>query len=695
MSSRAKAYTAKKAAAAAAAIERELDTGGDSIDFEGTMANDTKASAMGKGDDELYEKKLTKEEKKALAKAKREAKKKNKKGSKSNLAEEEKKEEAAEAKLAKMKIDEENVSGIDPNSEEGKREAALEELNRQNIVVTYEQKKGIMHANTRDINVSGVSVAFHGKLLVEETDVVINYGNRYGFIGPNGSGKSTVMKAIAARSIPIPSALDIYFLDSEYPARDDITALQAVMESNDEVALLEEKAAKLNDAMADADEDEQAEIQNNLEAIYDRLDQLDASTAEARATSILHGLGFTTTMMGMTTREFSGGWRMRVSLARALFLEPEFLLLDEPTNHLDMDAVLWLEEYLSNWTKILFFVCHSQDFMNNVCTHIVRLDMTYKKLRYYSGNYDTYVQTRRDQDMVQMRQYEAEQRDIAEIKDFIARFGHGTVKMVRQAQAREKLLQKKLEAGLTPMPEVDPQWDWSFPDAGQLPVPVLSIENVSFAYPGGQQLYSQVDFGVDLQTRVALVGPNGAGKTTLIKLMTGELTPTKGQVKKNMHLKISRFTQHFEEKLDLTMTPLDFFKQKLMPEEPVERIRPLLGRYGCTGDQQSQVMGQLSAGQKARIVFAIIAHEKPHLLLLDEPTNPLDMESIDALARCLNKFQGGVLMISHDMRLISQCAQEIYVCDHKKVTKYRGDIMDFKLHSRKENTKKLAQHMNG
>jgi len=172
-----------------------------------------------------------------------------------------------------------------------------------------------------------------------------------------------------------------------------------------------------------------------------------------------------------------------------------------------MEAVMWLEEYLGNWNKILFFVCHSQDFMNNVCTNIVRLDQTYKQLRYYSGNYDTYVQTRRDQDTVQIRQYEAEQRDIAEIKDFIARFGHGTVKMVRQAQAREKLLQKKLEAGLTPMPEKDPEYDWTFPDAGQLPVPVLSVENVSFAYPGGQELYTNVDFGVDLQTRVALVGP--------------------------------------------------------------------------------------------------------------------------------------------------------------------------------------------
>lgn len=184
----------------------------------------------------------------------------------------------------------------------------------------------------------------------------------------------------------------------------------------------------------------------------------------------------------------------------------------KPTNHLDMEAVLWLEDYLSSWDKILFFVCHSQDFMNNVCTNIVRLDPTFKVLRYYSGNYDQYVQTRRDQDMVQMRQYEAEQRDIADIKDFIARFGHGTQKMVRQAQAREKLLAKKMEAGLAEKPEELKQWDWSFPDAGQLPVPVLAIETVSFKYPGGDFLYHDVDFGIDLQTRVALVGPNGAGK---------------------------------------------------------------------------------------------------------------------------------------------------------------------------------------
>jgi ATP-binding cassette subfamily F protein 2 len=395
-----------------------------------------------------------------------------------------------------------------------RRQAMLDDLNKNDIIVTYEDKRGGQHANARDIQVGGVTVSFHGRHLVEETDININYGNRYGFIGPNGSGKSTVMKAIAARAIPIPEGIDMYYLDKEYDATDK-TAITAVFEVNEEVNELEARAEALNNAIADCGDDEELQLdyQTQLEGVYEKLEALDVNTAEARAAEILFGLGFTPAMQQQKTKEFSGGWRMRVALARALFLKPEFLLMDEPTAHLDMESVLWLEDYLVNWDKILFFICHSQDFMNNVCTNIVRLDPTYKKLRYYSGNYDTYCSTRKDQDAVQNAKYDTEQREIAEIKDFIARFGHGTQKMVRQAQSREKLLAKKLEAGLTEKPEEMNLWDWSFPDAGHLPVPVLAIEKVTFAYPGGDNLYTNIDFGIDLDTRVCLVGPNGAGKS--------------------------------------------------------------------------------------------------------------------------------------------------------------------------------------
>ncbi len=346
-----------------------------------------------------------------------------------------------------------------------------------------------------------------------------------------------------------------------------------------------------------------------------------------------------------------------------------------------MEAVVWLEDYLSKWNKILFMVSHSQDFMNNVCTHIVH--HTKKRLNYYSGNYDSFVKTREEKEEEQEKRYKAEQDQIKHMKTYVARFGQGNAKMAKQAQSKEKVLDKMLKGGLTDKVEAEKALDFKFPDPSKLAPPVLQCNDITFGYPGCEILYSHVDFGIDLDSRVALVGPNGAGKSTLLKIMTGELAPLTGAVRPHAHLRISKFTQHFLDVLDLTVSPLDYFMQ-LWPDLTRDDGRKFLGRYGISGSVQTQLMEQLSDGQKSRVVLAKMAKEAPHVLFLDEPTNHLDMESIDSLAKAINNFSGGMMLVSHDMRLISQVAKEIWLCDKQTITKYVGEINDFKMQLRRQ-----------
>lgn len=492
--------------------------------------------------------------------------------------------------------------------------------------------------------------------------------------------------------MPIPAGIDTFHLKEEIEASDTVTALEAVMAVDEERERLEKEAENLNNALSalseseDTDgsmslEEQQEQIMELLNTVYERLDELDAATAETRARSILKGLGFTHEMQSKKTKDFSGGWRMRVSLARALFIQPTLLLLDEPTNHLDMEAVIWLEDYLAKWNKILLLISHSQDFLNNVCTHMIHFTSNDKKLVTYDGNYDQFIKTKSEQEENQLKKYEWEQDQIKSMKEYIARFGHGTSKNAKQAQSKEKVLEKMIRAGLTPKPEQEKVLNFKFPDPGHLPPPVLAFHDVSFGYPSCEPLYSNVNFGVDLDSRVALVGPNGAGKTTLVKLMAGELLPTLGDIRPHGHLKLGRFTQHFVDVLDLNLTPLEFF-QKMYPGEPRDELRKYLGRFGVSGKMQMQKMDELSDGQCSRVVFAKLGKDAPHILLLDEPTNHLDMESIDALAKAVNEFSGGMVLVSHDMRLISQVAKEIWICDHKTITKYKGDIENFKMDMR-------------
>ncbi|CAI5700885.1 hypothetical protein KXD40_005800 [Peronospora effusa] len=586
---------------------------------------------------------------------------KGKKESRKKATEEKKAVEKAEAL--------ENMSQADRLAEAG-------------IIATCSHNVRSVHKNFKDINVLNFSITYFGKVLMEDCDISLNYGRRYGLIGRNGSGKSTFMNVLGARGIPIPESIDIYHLKHEIEAS-DMTALEAVLSVDEERNKLQNEADELSEQMTDesiSEEDSEA-ISDRLTDLYERLDDMDAATAEVRARQILSGLTFSDAMMEKKTKEFSGGWRMRIALARALFIQPTLLLLDEPTNHLDMEAVVWLEDYLAKWKKILLMISHSQEFMNEVCTNII--DLTNKKLEYYAGNYDTYVRTKSEKEENQMKRYNWEQDQIKHMKEYIAKFGHGSAKLARQAQSKEKTLAKMVRDGLTEKVEQESIGDFKFPNPEALPPPVLMFQNVSFGYPNSPLLYSGVEMGLDLDSRVALVGANGTGKTTLLKLITGDLVPVAGSVRPHSKLRIARFSQHFVDVLDLTKAPLEYFRS-LFQTKSVEEVRSYLGRYGITGDVQTQVMGQLSDGQKSRVVFAYMAQQNAHMLLLDEPTNHLDMESIDALARAINNFEGGMLLVSHDMRLISQVAKEIWLVENQSIKVYQGEISDFKMRVRKQ-----------
>jgi len=528
----------------------------------------------------------------------------------------------------------------------------------------------LSHEESRDLHLGNITLRYFGTELLVDGKVELNCGRRYGLLGANGCGKSTFLKALSAGEIVIPKHFDIFHLENEIEASDK-TALECVMEVQNERRRLEAEADDL------AARSEEPHVHERLMDIYERLDELEAGRAEATASRLLHGLQFTPTMQYTKTKDFSGGWRMRIALARALFVQPSIMLLDEPTNHLDLEACVWLEEELKSYKRILVLVSHSQDFLNGVCTNIIL--MRNRSIISYTGNYDQYITTRAELEENQMKAYKREQEEIAHMKDYIARFGHGSAKLARQAQSKEKTLAKMMEGGLTEKVTTDKVVQFYFPDCGKLPPPVMSVDNVSFRYAEDKPLiYKDLNFGLDLDRRVALVGPNGAGKSTLLKLLVGELAPSSGIIRKHQHLKIGRFHQHLQDILDMEMSALNWIMKVFPEEKDIEKVRKFLGRYGLTGKQQTSPIKKLSDGQRSRIIFAWLSHQNPHMLLLDEPTNHLDIETIDALAEAINEFDGGLILVSHDFRLINQVAKEIWECNKQTVTRWEGDIFGYK-----------------
>merc|ERR1711997_724339 len=279
----------------------------------------------------------------------------------------------------------------------------------------------------------------------------------------------------------------------------------------------------------------------------------------------------------------------------------------------------------------------------------------------------------------QEKRYQWEQDQIAHMKNYIARFGHGSAKLARQAQSKEKTLAKMVAGGLTEKVSSDKSQSFYFYSCGTIPPPVIMVQNVSFRYNDTTPyIYKNLEFGLDLDSRLALVGPNGAGKSTLLNLVYGELSPTEGMVRRNNHLKMARYHQHMHEILEMDLSPLDYMLKMFPAIKERDEMRKIIGRYGITGKAQTAAIKQLSDGQRCRVVFAYLSHQVPHMLLLDEPTNHLDMETIDALADAINNFEGGVVLVSHDFRLIDQVADTIWICEKQTVNKWDGDILSYK-----------------
>ncbi|XP_056139288.1 ATP-binding cassette sub-family F member 3 [Lampris incognitus] len=520
-----------------------------------------------------------------------------------------------------------------------------------------------------DIRIENFDVSFGERSLLQGAELSLASGRRYGLIGRNGLGKTTLLKMLASRSLRVPAHISILHVEQEV-AGDDTRALQSVLESDTMREGLLNEERQLNARIANGTADGLESIR--LSEIYTKLEEIEADKAPARASVILAGLGFSPKMQQQTTKEFSGGWRMRLALARALFARPDLLLLDEPTNMLDVRAILWLENYLQTWQSTILVVSHDRNFLNAVVTDIVHLHS--QRLESYRGNYENFVKTKEDRLKNQQREYEAQLQYREHIQVFIDRFRYNANRAA-QVQSKLKLLEKLPE--LKPI-EKETEVTLRFPDNFEkLSPPILQLDEVEFYYSADQRLFSGLNVSADLESRICIVGENGAGKTTMLKLLMGELTPVSGVRHAHRNLKIGYFSQHHVDQLDLNVCSVELLLNKF-PGRTEEEYRHQLGGYGITGELSTRPVASLSGGQKSRVAFAQMTMPCPNFYVLDEPTNHLDMETIEALAKALNKFKGGVVLVSHDERLIRLVCRELWVCEGGKVRRVDGGFDEYR-----------------
>ncbi|KAK0629109.1 P-loop containing nucleoside triphosphate hydrolase protein [Bombardia bombarda] len=540
---------------------------------------------------------------------------------------------------------------------------------------------------SKDIKIDNTDVSIGGLRILTDTTLTLSYGHRYGLVGNNGVGKSTLLRALSRREVPIPTHISILHVEQEITG-DDTPALQAVLDADvwrkfllreqativQKLAEIEAQRSSLADTSADAsklDKDREAQ-DNRLGDVQAKLAEMESDKAEPRAASILAGLGFSPERQQFATKTFSGGWRMRLALARALFCEPDLLLLDEPSNMLDVPSITFLSNYLQSYPSTVLVVSHDRAFLNEIATDIIHQHS--QRLDYYrSANFDTFYATREERKKTQRREYENQMVQRQHLQTFIDKFRYNAAKS-SEAQSRIKKLERMpvLEA-----PEAEYTVKFKFPDVEKMSPPIVQMSGVTFGYTKDNVLLRNVDLDVQLDSRIGIVGPNGAGKTTVLKLLIGKLEPTTGMISQNPRLRVGFFAQHHVDALDLNDSAVGFMS-KNYPGRADEDYRRQLGAFGITGTTGLQKMDLLSGGQKSRVAFACLALTNPHILVLDEPSNHLDIEAMDALSEALNGFQGGVLMVSHDVTMLQTVCKSLWVCDNGTVEKFAGDVQAYK-----------------